>query len=500
MNDARRDFLKRPEARYGLAVVAVTAGYLVRLALGAAVGEGLPTYITFYPAVILVALLAGLGPGLLATVLILFLVDYLMLGPGRLLGHEKAVDTIGLALFAFMSGCICAMAELYRRARDRAARYENDWVAGSGERRRAELAVTAERQRFRQVLDRLPAYLVLLAPDYRVPFANRFFEERFGAANGRRCYEYLFNRSEPCENCETYKVLKTWAPHEWEWTGPDGHIYEIHDSPFTDVDGSPLILEVGLDITGRKAAEREHHKLRDELARVSRITTAGQLAASLAHELNQPLGAIACNAQAVQQLLAQQPPVRTEVREALEDIEADTHRAGAVIQQLRGLYQKTGKARTALHLNDLLLKTTDLLRSEFVLRAVEVRSELDARLPSIQGNGVELQQVVLNLVTNAVEAMGACPAGTRKLLIRTTCDERRNVVVSVRDSGPGVAEAQLRRVFDPFYTTKATGMGMGLAISRSIVEAHGGRLWAENNPEGGATFRFSLPAASGNSS
>ena len=125
--------------------------------------------------------------------------------------------------------------------------------------------VEAERKRFRDALDQLPAYLVLLSPDYRVPFANRFFEERFGKSEGRRCYEYLFNRTEPCEVCETFKVLKTQAPLRWEWTGPDGCIYDIYDFPFTDTDGSPLIMEVGLDITERKKAEAELAKYREHL-------------------------------------------------------------------------------------------------------------------------------------------------------------------------------------------------------------------------------------------
>ena len=126
-------------------------------------------------------------------------------------------------------------------------------------------AVQVERQRLQDVLDMLPAYVILLSPDYHVPFANRFFEERFGKSEGRRCYEYLFNRTEPCENCETFKVLKTNAPHRWEWTGPDGRNYDIHDFPFTDVDGSPLIMEVGLDITERKQAEAELVKHREHL-------------------------------------------------------------------------------------------------------------------------------------------------------------------------------------------------------------------------------------------
>ena len=123
----------------------------------------------------------------------------------------------------------------------------------TAELNRALQTVEAEQQRFQEVLDQLPAYVILLSPDYRVPFANRFFEERFGKSNGQRCYEYLFQRTEPCENCETYKVLKTGSPHRWEWTGPDSRNYDIYDFPFTDVDGSPLIMEVGLDITERQA-------------------------------------------------------------------------------------------------------------------------------------------------------------------------------------------------------------------------------------------------------
>ena len=150
--------------------------------------------------------------------------------------------------------------ELELRVRERTAelsRVNAELAAEIAERRRAEDAVKAERQRFNDVLEMLPAYVVLLTPDYHVPFANRFFRERFGESNGQRCYEYLFERTEPCEVCETYTVLKTNAPHRWEWTGPDGRNYDIYDFPFTDADGSPLIMEMGIDITEQKRAEAE---------------------------------------------------------------------------------------------------------------------------------------------------------------------------------------------------------------------------------------------------
>jgi len=252
------------------------------------------------------------------------------------------------------------------------------------------------------------------------------------------------------------------------------------------------------DVTDRKRAEAEQQQLRDELARVSRITTTGQLAASLAHELNQPLGAIVCNTQAAQNLLARDGLDKSEILEVLQDVEAESKRAGEVIHQLRSLYQKTGGVRTELQINRIVQRTMNLLNSELVFKDVALRLELDEQLPRVRGSEVELQQVVLNLVTNALEAMASGPAAARRLLIRTAGDGARNICVSVRDSGPGLTEAQLCRVFEPLFTTKATGMGMGLAISHSIIEAHGGRLWAENNPEAGATFHFTVPVNSAN--
>jgi two-component system, cell cycle sensor histidine kinase and response regulator CckA len=259
------------------------------------------------------------------------------------------------------------------------------------------------------------------------------------------------------------------------------------------------VFAAARDMTERKAAEMERQTLRDELARVSRITTGGQLAASLAHELNQPLGAIVCNVQAIEQLLAQTPPDFSQLRETLRDIEAAGKRAGAVIHQLRRLYQKTGRDRGPLQLNDILQKTVGLLHSEFLLKTVALRLELDPLLPAVWGNEVELQQVVLNLITNALEAMTAREPWARQLDIRTLSVEPNTIRASIRDCGTGLTEEQMRHIFEPFYTTKVNGMGMGLTICQSILETHGGRLWAENNPDRGTSFHLSLPAFCGQS-
>jgi len=254
------------------------------------------------------------------------------------------------------------------------------------------------------------------------------------------------------------------------------------------------------DVTQRKQSEMEMQHLRDELARITRITTAGQLSAALAHELNQPLGAIVCNVQAVDQMLAAEPIDFPEVREALQDIAADSKRAGDVIRQLRNLFRRTEQTRSALQLNDLLEKTFQLLHSEFVLKEVEARLELERHLPPILGNQVELQQVILNLITNALEAMTQCEPGARRLRVSTSWNPPNGVHAAVRDCGSGIARDQLDRIFEPFFTTKKSGMGMGLAICRSIIEGHGGQLWAENNPDRGATFHLTLPILSDQSS
>jgi PAS domain S-box-containing protein len=269
-------FIWRRALRYGLAFVSVAAGFGLRAALTAWIGPGLPTYITFYPAVMVAALLAGFGPGLLATALTGLLVAYWILPPEGFF-ITSPVDRVGLVLFASMGLFMSAVAEFYRRDRRKAAAYEHERaemaLRENEAHRKAAEAVQAERQRFSDVLDMLPAYVVLLAPDYRVPFANRFFEERFGKSNGKRCYEYLFGRTDPCEICETYTVLKTNKPHHWEWTGPDGRNYDIHDFPFTDTDSSPLIMEMGIDITEQKRAEKAVRQGEERYRSLTEATT-----------------------------------------------------------------------------------------------------------------------------------------------------------------------------------------------------------------------------------
>jgi two-component system, LuxR family, sensor kinase FixL len=253
-----------------------------------------------------------------------------------------------------------------------------------------------------------------------------------------------------------------------------------------------FVLASIVDISARKQAESEVQRLRRDLAHVGRVATMGELTASLAHELNQPLTAILTNAQAAQMLLSSGRATAQELAEILADIASDDKRAGEVIHRLRTLLTKGESERTPLDLSEVTREVMRLVRTDALIRNVSLEMDLADGLPLVAGDRVQLQQVILNLIFNGLEAMRDSTVGDRHLLVTTRRTEV-GVRVSIHDRGPGIQEADLSRVFEPFYTTKATGMGIGLSIARSIVEAHGGSLWAENHAAGGAAFSFAIP-------
>ncbi|MGA7067672.1 MAG: ATP-binding protein [Pseudolabrys sp.] len=243
-------------------------------------------------------------------------------------------------------------------------------------------------------------------------------------------------------------------------------------------------------------AKREREKLRQlesDLAHMNRVSMMGGLAASLSHEITQPIASAGNNARAAQNFLDMQPPDLGEVREALSCVVGDTDRAGDMIGRMRDQIKKAPPRKEQFDLNEAINEVIVLGRNAVIKNGVSVQTRLSEGLFPIHGDRVQLQQVVLNLLLNAVEAMGSVEAKPRDLLISTEQDHR-GVLVAVRDAGPGLDPSHLERVFDAFYTTKAGGMGMGLSICRSIIEAHGGRLWAEANEPRGVIFQFTLPA------
>jgi PAS domain S-box-containing protein len=246
------------------------------------------------------------------------------------------------------------------------------------------------------------------------------------------------------------------------------------------------------DVTERKRAEAESQQQRLEVAHLSRVAMLGELSGALAHELNQPLTAILANARAAQRLLRVTSPDLDELRSILADIAEDDRRAGEVIERLRAFLRKGDIQPGRLNLNEVVTEVLGLVHSDLIQRGVTVDARLADALPAVFADRVQLQQVLLNLLLNACDAMAAGTSGQKLLTITTVETETGDVELSVADHGTGIAPHEMDRVFEPFVTSKPHGLGLGLAICRSIVTAHGGKLWANNNAEGGATFHLTL--------
>jgi PAS domain S-box-containing protein len=556
---------------------------------------------------------------------------------------------------------------LEQRVRDRTvqlAQANADLQAEIQERLRAEDAVRAERKRFNDILEVLPAYLVLLTPDYHGSFANREFRRRFGESNGRRCFELLFERTEPCENCETYQVSQTNEPHYWEWLGPDGRTYDVSDLPFTEPDGSRLILEVGIDITERKQAQqalqeahdllearvtertaalaetnaylrievaerrkaqealrRAHDELEQRvlertadlqaseerfrqlaesihevfwllepdsqrilyvspaydaiwgrsrqglyerpesfldtvhpddqqqllqgftpgwqaydaefrivrpdgtlrwiklrsfpiqdqsghvyrlagvatdlteqktaevaLIRAERLAVAGKMAASLVHEINNPLQAvIGCLGLAEEALKSDQDPLNY-----LQIAYQEVQRTARIVSHLRSLARRNPRlVKEPTDLNRLLSDSLMLNKKQLVDHKIEAIVEADPGLGPVDVVPDSMRQVFLNLVLNAIDAM---PQGGQLRLSTTSTGWPAGVRIVIADSGLGISPEDLPNLFEAFYSTKSEGLGLGLFVSQSIVEQHGGRIQVESQPGVGSTFTIWLPA------
>jgi C4-dicarboxylate-specific signal transduction histidine kinase len=290
-------------------------------------------------------------------------------------------------------------------------------------------------------------------------------------------------------------------PFEKEYIRKDGRAVPVlvGAAAFGDREGQGVAFI--LDLTEQKRAhqevrdsERRYLELQMELAHSNRVATMGQLSASIAHEVKQPITAVMAYASAALRWLAARPPNLNEVREALSRIVADSERATHIVDRTRAFYKKEPQRKDGLDINETILELIAFMRSEASKHGVELDVQLADGLPQIQGDRVQLQQVMLNLIINALEAMSEANVDERTLSIRTGKSDVNELCVTVQDSGPGLDAGNLDGIFEAFFTTKSNGLGMGLAICRSIVESHGGRLWVTPNSPSGATFQFTLPA------
>ena len=250
-----------------------------------------------------------------------------------------------------------------------------------------------------------------------------------------------------------------------------------------------------MDITERNRTEEALQQAQAELAHVTRLTTLGELTASIAHEVNQPLAAIVTNGEACLRWLAYRPPELDEVRGAVESMISDGVRASEVVWGLRGLLKKSIPQRSLLNLNDVIEQLVLLVERELLNNRVSLRLELAPALPAVLGDRVQLQQVIMNLAINGIQSMASVTDRPRELLIRSCQGEDGQVLIEVQDDGVGIDPNNMHQLFNAFFTTKPNGMGMGLSICRSIIEAHGGRIWASSNAGPGATFAFTVPPA-----
>ena len=361
-------------------------------------------------------------------------------------------------------------------------------------------------ERPRQVLEAAPNAMIMVNQDGRITLVNAAAETLFGYAREEllgSAIEILipesFRPHHPGDRTNYFadpRVRMMGAGRELYGRRKDGSAVpvEIGLTPIQMPEGLFVLASV-IDITARKAAELETQRHRTELAHVGRISTMGQLATALAHELNQPLTAILANAQTVQEWLARPSPDLAEVRETMDDIVAEDIRASEVIQRMRGLLKKEEPRSDAVDVNEIIRQVTRLIANDALLRGASIECDLSPALPRVRGDSVQLQQVLLNLLVNGLHAVAEEPPPRRRVIVRTAIRDG-GVEVSVQDTGKGIAESDLQQIFVPFYSTKGEGLGVGLSISRSIVETYGGRIWAENGADGGAIFRVRLPARS----
>ncbi len=379
----------------------------------------------------------------------------------------------------------------------------------------AEKELRSSEERFRLLMEQSPLGIVILTPDGKLTQVNPAWMQAWGvdeSETARVMEEYNFLTDPQIEELGFMPLVKqafagdpvVLPPIEYsgvramedlglEDIAPTTIWIQIHLYAIKDEHGAVQnVVGINLNITSLKHAEREAREQRDALARVDRATRLGQLTGSIAHELNQPLTGILSNAQAAELMLDSDQWKRDELAKVMSEIVADTKRAGDVIHGLRELYREHKEDFSKVDINTVVAGTTQLLHSEMVIQRVELTAECAASLPEVYGNSVQIQQVLVNLIMNAVQAMSESPRGGRLVRVATALQENE-VIVWVEDRGPGIDPDKIDRIFEPLATWRPGGSGMGLALSNSIIVAHSGRMWAENRPDGGARVGFTIP-------
>ena len=457
----------------------------------------------YFVFIVLFSIWAGFLPSVVISILTILCFDYFFSPPLFSISINDPMD--GVALITF-SGAALIVSRLMSKVRKRTAELEktNEQLrAEVAERGRAEKKVQQSEAELRQLIDVIPQQVVVFNSDWTPLFANRRELEYTGLTlQESQSNEALSTVFHP-EDFKNLVVLRErmgseGTPFEMEARirGGDGQYrwFLIRDNSLRDEQGR-VVRWYGTrtDIEDRKRAEEAYATAQAELAHITRVMTMGELAASIAHEVNQPLSGVIINANTCLRWLAASPPNVDEARQVANRIVRDGKRAGDVIARIRALATKSGTTKERVNINEAIQDVVGLTRDEVRRKNVALKTELAKGLPPVTGDRVQLQQVLLNLIMNGVDAMSALEGRPRELVIKAKNDEDGQVRVDVRDSGVGLDAESIQKIFDPFYSTKPTGMGMGLSISRSIIQNHGGRIWATPNDGPGTTFHFTVP-------